>query len=762
MFQSGMAINPHPEVVQLLQKNNMWGGAGSTFQKRLQRVLGAGIRYDVRKIFDQYYVRLSNELPQKFLSDGFKASMVLAYHDTPGRICAFRFLGGKPKEDYLKVLNGPGTDDDEGGLAMLDLLDAYEKTVIAVEDPRLALQLHRRRFMEFDQPLKIISYNHQTKCAWRSINADRVIFWHNEPTVRLFEQVRRVANGYICLKHWYYTTSGALSRMAYNPLALLTAEIERSAKPWPEVFVQWITDPDRTETEAKYAFEQLNFTPGEKDLIVSAATELERFKIETFMGAQHRPRTVSIGVYNVVEHNGTWALAKHSGETIITDAVIELSEELSDPDRGESYLKGSVLYRGKRLEFTEPTLWLRKNIIEWLSRLTNKAGLGSPRVCMNRAHNLVDIARAFSTPRVRVISTRLGLQENGAIVFPRFNLVGGKVVDPSFLLTDPTVPMAALQPPSRRKADQRDTVSPTRSALIATVSAFLANWLMRADGAGRSPIAVVGGPGSVANIAINHLTMGLGLCRHSPLTITTSDLATLIRQADKHNCPSYIDGTNAKVCPVSGQRNVLLGVTPLICSTLRISEHPWLTINATELRRDKNPLPPVDDIIWYIADLQERGYQLPIAPQDVHKIVVDMCSWYERYLDRDQTETRQQALSMLQVTDLPGNELVRFAAHMITDGYMWASHGRLANRHLDKGVGVVIDDDANTAFISKLAVIAAVSRLRLPAPDLGAANQDLADRGLLLETPFSADGWLLPLTHFNDQIRPLNDPKITP
>lgn len=429
LFQAGMSYNPHPDVVHLLQRYTLWAGAGSAFQKRIQQILGAAVKYDIKKAFEQYYVKTTNELPSSFISTGFRTCLIIPYYDTPGRICAFQFLGDGKKEEFLKTLGQPGSDNVEGGIAMLDLLDAYEKYVIAVDDPHLALQLHRRRFIEFDQPIKLVAYNRQTKAAWRSVNADKVVFWNNKISVKLFEQARRVANGYISTKHWYHTISGSLSKSSQLPQSLLISEVEKSARPWPEVFVQWVTEPDRTETEAIYAFEQLSFTPSEKDLIILAASEIERFKLETLMGAHHRPRTVSVNGLNIMEKGGQWIVAQLKSEIPITEATIHIEEEIVYPKQGTSSLAGYIVHCGQRVQFTSPTKLMQLNPAAWLTEVAHKAGLGTPRVDRRFARHLIDIAQAFANPRVKVISEQADPVDQCIGGFSRFNIIKGGSAD---------------------------------------------------------------------------------------------------------------------------------------------------------------------------------------------------------------------------------------------------------------------------------------------------------------------------------------------
>lgn len=754
-------INPHPNVVKKLQELNLWAGAGSKFQLRMKNILGAATKGDIRKVFDAHYIRADHELPKFFPSEGFQTCLCLAYQDVPGRICAFQFLGdlGKKKENYIKLIGKVNGDICDGGLAMLDQLDAVEPVVFAVSDPLVALQLHRRRFIEFDVPIKVVLYNRDTKVAWRSLNTQKVVFWDKAISMELFEQARRVGNGHICVDPWYYTESGELSKLASGPQVYMLCELERAAKPWPEVFVKWATAPDRTETEAAHAFDRLKFTPSEHELLISAATDEERFRLENFMGAAKRPRSAQVGGYNVVEQGHTWSIVWPKKQETITEATIRIDEELSDTLEGTSYLKGYILYRGQKIPFLEATRELEAHPIAWITTLTNKAGLGTPRIAKKYDRLLIDIARALSSPRVRAISSKLGLQPDGTIVFPRFSLVGGQPVVTDDIHPDLAIPLGAILPPIRRSADSRDTVSPARSAVIASFCAFATNWVGLIREVPTLPVAIVGGPGSVAQISIRHLvkTMGLRRVELGRRAVEVLDLA--VAKAKYFNCPCYVERNSIDHSyTLNPSDHLFISLTAPEAASLRVSSHPWITITNPLIRQDNNPLPPIDDLVWYLADLQKRDFELPKAKHDVFALLEDMCKWYERYVDRDQTETLAQASQMLRVSDSAGFELIRLAHDLIRMGFLRADHETIGAMSMGAGNRVLLDIAANRVFIPRWAFTTTVSHMRIPLPDFHAAAQDLVERHMLFDTAYGVEGWLIALDSWNDVIKTQKTP----
>lgn len=757
---SSMDTNPHPNVVKKLQDMNLWAGAGSKFQTRMKNILGAAVKQDIKKAFDTYYVRSDNELPKFFPNEGFQTCLCLAYQDAPGRICAFQFLGDpRKKEEYIKLIGKPNGDVCDGGLAMLDQLDAIEQTVFAMSDPLVALQIHRRRFIEFDIPVKLVLYNKETKLAWRALNAQKVVFWDKEVSLTLFEQARRVANGHICVDPWYYTPSGELTKLASAPQTYMFCELERAAKPWPEVFVKWATAPDRTETEAAFAFDRLNFTPSERELLVSAASDAERFRLENYMGAAQRPRSTQINGHNIIEQGHIWAVSKMRTQETITEATIRIDEELSDTLEGMSYLKGYVLYRGQKIPFLEAAKVVERRPIEWITTLTNKAGLGTPRINKRYEDILIDIARALSTPRVRAISAKLGLQVDGSIVFPRFSLVGGNSVATDDIHPDPEVPMGAVLPPMRRSADSRDTISPARSAVVAAFCAFAANWTGSIREVPTMPVAVVGGPGSVAQVSIRHLVKTMGLRRVELNRKAGEVLDKALEKAKYFNCPCYVEkGTVAHTYNVSHHDRMFISLTAPEASTLQVSAYPWITLTNTSIRQDSNPLPPIDDFVWYLADLQKRDFELPKARHDVFAILEDMCKWYERYVDRDQSETFTQASQMLRVSDTAGLELIKLTHDLIRTGFVRVAHESISDAMMSNGTSVAIDNEANRVFIPRWGLTHAISHMRIPLPDFHAAAQDLVERRMLFDTPYGVEGWLIGLDQWDAVIKAQKTP----
>lgn len=759
---------PRPDVLRHLQKCGLWNGNGSRFQDRIARFVGAATKPEIKKIFGNYYKRVDRHLMNRLPENGFQTALVIGYQDAPGRMCAFELIDQKG-DRFLKTMPGvmPGTVDQppEGGLATLDSIKPFEPVVI-VSDPKVWLTLHVRQAQQFDAPLPILLYNAHTDLAWRSLTADKAVFWTNEINLDLFKQVRKVGSGCVVSAPWYFTETGNATVFAELPVPLIMSELIKKARPWPEVFVDWVTDHERPEGEALQAFETLALTPNERDSILSVANHTQRHRLENFLGATVHPRSVSVNGVTVLEHSGGWHVARLRGEESILDGIIHIDEELCDVVQGISYLRGSIRYRTKTIEFTDPKHQIEKDPEDWLTRKTVRAALGSPHCNPKFAKQLLDIARAFSSPRVRSISTQLGIQSDGSIVFPKFSLICGAVEESESYNPDPAMPMGGVMPPIRRVADTRDTTSLTRSVVIAGFCLMVSNWLEAHRGNPNRPIAVLGENGSVAWAAVQHLVGIFGLPRLALGHKKGTDVSTFRKRVNRHNCPCVADRQGSiSAYPASSTDRVLIHVSAEEYRALRVSSSRWIALQGTPLRQENNPLPPVDDFIWYLADLQRRQYELPGTGELSGRLIEDFCAWYERYLDRDQRETCQQAVAAIQTSDRPGLDLLRLAATMVRQGLVFSHFDPLEATQVKYGIkrlkvasrmtGVVIDLPQERVFVSHQAIMGTAGRIRVPMPDFDAATRDLASHGSLLENNLGTQGWMVPLGVWNDAIRDL-------
>lgn len=756
---------PRPDVMRHLQHCGLWAGGGSRIQERLSRFVGAATKTELKKAFGIYYKRADQKLIAKLPENGYQTALVISYQDAPGRICAFELID-RNEDRFLKMMPGSAEHVGEGGLAVLDSIKPFEPMVLVVDDPKVWLALQLRQARQFDTPFKALLYNHHTDLAWRSVTAEKTVFWVRDINVDVFKHARKVSNGCIISSPWYYTPGGIESSLATHPLPRLWGELDRRARTWPEVFVDWATAPARAESEAVQALEQLGLTPGERDALLSVATPQQQHKLKNLLGSTSRARTVSVNGVTVLEQDGSWYVVRARHNELILDGTLSVAEELCDSHNGISYMRGVIRYRGKELQYTDPTPTIERNPEAWLTGYTVKAGLGSPRCNPKFSKQLLDIARAFSEIRVRQISTDLGILSDGTIAFPRFTLSGGAPTEADHYNPDPAMPMALVMPPVRRTADTRDTTSLTRSTVIAGFCALVSNWLEQHRGNQNHPVAVVGDSGSVAWSAVRHLAAQLGLPRLHLDYGRKAERTLFNKRINQHNCPCLVEHNNSiPSYPASSRDHIYLHTTPEECATLRVSRTGWLVLWGPQLRQDSNPLPPVDDLIWYLADLQSRQYRLPGLKGLPHELIEDFCGWYERYLDRDQTETRQQALRALRLPGSPGQELLKLAAVLVQGSLICTNHGVIEGYYRSGGsrrlvsasrdVGVTIDEANSRVFISRRPVMLAANRRNLPMPDLDAATSDLVARKALLANPLEVEGWVVSLEAWNEALNQL-------
>lgn len=196
-----------------------------------------------------------------FRGPGWREALVIPHYDLPWRICAFLFIGreGNPPNDFVvKRLNleFPGNEKSqepfEGGLAMhprtLESAGDWNRQLIAVSDPFLALRLQMRHFRNHLHPLPLVAWQDRppdpnrkqrrplrTVHAWQIVGNRKTIFWMPRMDIATIRQAVRT-DGLISTVGPRWVDEASLKEYVWKeePQNLLR-HVQKAAKPWHAV-----------------------------------------------------------------------------------------------------------------------------------------------------------------------------------------------------------------------------------------------------------------------------------------------------------------------------------------------------------------------------------------------------------------------------------------------------------------------------------------------------------------------------------------------
>jgi len=274
------------------------------------------------------------------------------------------------------------------------------------------------------------------------------------------------------------------------------------------------------------------------------------------------------------------------------------------------------------------------------------------------------------------------------------------------------------------------------------------------------PAVFVGPPGSVANSAARYLHKVMGLDKRE-VRYHWRDALQVIEDLRYTGFPTFIEPQNYGLiknfpnpfrafCLLQAERSE---ATALACGG------SWLRIYAPHLRSEHKPLPPVDDMVNYLIDLQARHYELP--DDDLFEAVLrDIASWYHVYLGN-----QEELLPALKTTILPpllpGDGIIELVCWLHQAGRLEVSRDELSTRVVDgtvydryhkKKTAVIYGTPEQAVYVSRSVLSSVLQIDKLPLPDFSRATDDFASRHLLLDIYNSPDGWLLRRDHWDARV----------
>jgi hypothetical protein len=741
----------NPRCVARGQAEFMWSGWNTAPQQRMLRFLGGGLRRDILNIFGDHRI-----LPRQ----GHNTNLVLNCQDVPGRICAFQFIGDSVTT--LKTYrHHDGRSGGEGGLSMLDALEPYEDTVFAIGNPWVALLLQKHQFHISEKPLKLVVWNNSTRLAWNSVSARKVVFWATEPSQELFAQVRQLGlrTGYITDRPDLKKRKDQMQVYLYDDgVNAFMERMDRFAQPWPEALAKWITERNMDESLLRSLANNLQFTHDERLAIIDSFPQRYHEQIEFCLGDEKIMRSTVARGSNVIEADGAWSTSRTSREReIISDALIKVKREITDEDTKKVYWDGFVKFRDNQIPFNELAENIEENPRKWLISVVEAAGFGRPIVQQSWSKQLFILAQQFSTPRRMYGTSRLGVREDGRIVFPNFMITGGRAKEQETVINVKDCPAANVKMPVTRKVRDCDSSCSERSVFTAMMAAYVSSMLAPVFGEETRPVVVVGPLGSLGRNIANVFCKAAGMRMFNLEGGNWSKLDAVQQLVGRHNYPAFLNTCGPgllKSWNKDRSRNLFLTADLIEAESLCTSA-PWIIIYAQQLEFISRALAPFDDIVWYLANLQGRDFKLPAGSNTIDSILKDICLWYEGYLRREDLSLYSEASKVINTESTPSSSAIKLYCHLYRRKEVKRDYAPFMSSVAAGGVigsknsGIVIDTDESRVFLSRSSLRSASSRANLPAPDLVKISEDFLKRGMLIETGASLDGWVISLENWD-------------
>lgn len=245
-----------------------------------------------------------------FKGRGWGDLITVPYHDLPGRICGFLFVGrqGKKEDRLFRVPHMKRFDGtlSEGGLACWhggEKCTFLADHVVAVGDPFLALRLQVKHHVTARTPLPLVAYHDgtraRTKNAWKGLDSKTPVLWGWKVTPSLVYQAI-VSNGKLVTTHLDEANPQRVDHFIRdNDPRQLMLRLVKKARPWREFLAEW------ADTVADGAVSNLLLGLETYGIMPESLIELSP-RIKAMANIPEKPKQAQLGRFTVVEKDGMW------------------------------------------------------------------------------------------------------------------------------------------------------------------------------------------------------------------------------------------------------------------------------------------------------------------------------------------------------------------------------------------------------------------------------------------------------------------------
>lgn len=388
------------------------------------QMLGAAHRQQVEHTYHQRaFVGHNKSQRRVFKGSNWEDVMVLPYWQLPGKPAGFLFLGRNGNLEKDCVFRSSLSSltpcvprfGQEAGLMLhpqCQMVAAkYNRHVVAIGDPFLAMRMQARNFEASTRPLPLAVYQAQnpntmhraqTRYAWRQFIGIKPVIWMPRYDRLAIEQAI-VSGARLSMVRpeddseeglWRYITK-------LSPQDLMQ-RIIRYSKPWYKALTRVVAEQDSgTIEDLFYHLELDSLQPG-RVLNRCDSKIREYFKGLADTKAVRRAMPVSASANVVETDDNCWSMeypknASNKREVLISDAVIRINDVIHHKATGHTWYRGEILQDGDSIPFCDSEANIEKNTWTWLKNLLTSEGRGlrgSPRF----SKEMLPAARQFHTP----------------------------------------------------------------------------------------------------------------------------------------------------------------------------------------------------------------------------------------------------------------------------------------------------------------------------------------------------------------------------
>jgi hypothetical protein len=495
-----------------------------------------------------------------FRGTGWRDVLVIPFFDLPGRICSFLFIGrdGSYPNDFVfrRANYGPRGNQHqcgpyEAGLAMhpdvLESADDWDRTVVAVSDPIVALQLQMRHFeqsqrslpmvMWYDSMLRLKQHRDQARIrtinAWQMLGNRQIVLWMPQfSTSAIHQAIER--NALVSTVGPRQKGTQALKEFVakFTPRDL-TRHIIQSARPWPTVLSNAVER--MTDSAVERIFQRLQHDGVNVELELESCSTDARQRVRAVL-AETGERSGRIGSRMYVERHGKWYLRRKGSrlDELIADAVLRIDYVINHRKQGRIYLKGRILYEGKSVSLCDSMDLIEADTFAWMRNLLMEKGVGFLVGNPGHSKHLVQIARLFSEPKITSADDRIGWDDKKQrFVFPKFAITrGGETKSVNAGIFAAHTPARRIQEPTVLSPEEVERGDP---AYWAAMAAIVGNIIAPACG---EPTCGIGVDGNQARDLVEEIAQALDCREHAIGNIR--EVRQVINEEHDHGWPVHV------------------------------------------------------------------------------------------------------------------------------------------------------------------------------------------------------------------------------
>jgi hypothetical protein len=776
--------NDHVEVRHILRKFNFRKELrGETWIAHGGRYIGACSALEAVQAFCPKADKTTQHASRVFRGKNWDGVVVIPFHDLPGRICGFLFIGRDGNGSDFVYRNISQAHHRSGGpletgLAMYDTLwkktatTVFNNTTFVIDNVLMAMRLQLQHMNDHTLPLPLVAtYNVKAKttrtnrdmqlaseAVWRSQPHRRYIFWSPKLAAATIDMASHVGG-----KVFVGYADAVPSRLL--PVAQLR-KVYKKAERWEAALENALTS--QSDSGITNTLQHLQMSPATlRTFLLQCPPDLQQ-RIADCGGTEANCQIEAHHGHQTISESHRGWMFKNS-ERIVCSAILRIERIIRSKDSDDYYYQGHIIHANQKIPFIELGPKMDKyamKIMENLVHLHCTVAMES-----NAYYNkwMVDLAKQFHRPEIVVTTGNIGWDANTAkFALPQFTLgLGGVVESVGMPFTDTQTPALHLESPTvaMRPLTSLMENSEQNQIIWAVAGNVAANVLAPAK---NHPTAGIGLIGQGANVVGAQAAIALGCselsvhARGRPPVEYSQELHTL---TSRHNWPVLI--RYAKPCTAlrlwllrGENKDVVLRVEAKAKDGLGL-QAPWRYIEAhTADYVDPNGLKLAHGIIpHWLRDISHRRLELASdAEIYIFQVMEDIAKWTER-LGLSSEVVRDAAKLIEDMGDMPWDRANRLASLLytaITNGLLTLEQSDFPEKKSRLALVRVVETDKPPGiFVGRNVVQQLLTKQGLGALDVPRTTEMLANAGALVrELEYNGVvGWLLAEPWWQEQVR---------